>query len=157
MQIQRRDNTLLHFKNKGLHREGESLSNYIANKGFVALFALLAVMHMAWASYEWWWLFSIDRASLPDGMLQFKARWTAPLLTTLAMSAATLSYMVLRNPLGAMRMSLWFAYLAMLAHLVLLNFDPGRQPGSLAHWLPAVALGILAYKITKRYNLSKAD
>ncbi|MCG8668456.1 MAG: hypothetical protein MI867_03515 [Pseudomonadales bacterium] len=133
------------------------MSHYLANKGFIALFAFLAVFHAAWASYEWWWLFNLDRSVLPDGWLQFKVRWTAPLLTTLAMSAATMSYMVLRAPSGAMVMGMWFLYVALLCHLVLMYFDPGRNQEAVGHWIPVIALGILAYKVTKRVSLSNSD
>ena len=129
--------------------------NYIANKGFIALFAMLAVLHFGWGLYEWWWLFQVDRGEIAVGVLQFKVRWTAPLLTTLAMAAVTLSYMVLRRPMQAMVMSLWYLYLAVLIHLGLLYFDPLRNYQMFAHWAPVIVLGILAYKITKRYNLSK--
>lgn len=138
-------------------QEDTILSLYIANKGFIALFALLGVLHLAWAFYEWWWLFDVDRTLLADGVVQFKARWAAPILTTLAMSAITLSYMVLRKPLGAMRMSMWFLYLAMLCHLGLLYFDPLRSHLEPAHWVPVVVLGILAYKITKRLHVSQLN
>lgn len=130
------------------------MKTYLANKGFIALFALLAVLHVAWGAYEWWWLFQVDRSLLPEGVLQFKVRWSAPILTTIAMSAATLSYMVLRTPIGAMRMSMWFLNIALLCHLALLYFDPTRDHQVFGEWVPTIVLGVLAYKITKRVHLS---
>lgn len=131
------------------------MSDYIANKGFVALFALLAVLHVAWGGYEWWWLLQVDRGDIAGSILQFKVRWTAPILTTLAMSAVTLSCMVVRNPVAAMVMSLWYLAIALGCHLGLLYFDPLRNYQAFAHWVPAIALGILTYKIAKRYTLSQ--
>ena len=131
------------------------VSDYLANKGFIALFALLAVLHAAWGLCEWWWLFQVERAQLPDGVLHFKVRWTAPILTTLAMSAITLAFMVHRNPVGSMRMSVWFLSLAVLCHLGLLYFDPLRNQEEFSHWIPAIILGVLSYKITKRVNISR--
>lgn len=131
------------------------MSNYLANKGFVALFALLALLHLAWAFYEWWWLIARAPDAVESGIIQFKARWTAPLLTTLAMSAATLALMVRRKPRDAMVMSVWFVCLAVLCHLGLLVFDPLRNHQLPGHWVPVIALGILAYKVIKRYQLSR--
>ena len=133
------------------------MSYHLANKGFVALFALLAALHVAWAGYEWWWLFHVEPKDALLSLIQFKARWTAPVLTTLAMSSATLSYMVLRNPRDAMVMSVWFSCVAVICHLLLLVFDPARSHQLPGHWLPVIALGILAYKVMKRYQLSRLD
>ena len=131
------------------------MQNDLANKGFIALFALLAAVHMAWAAYEWWWLMHSARGDVVGSIIQFKARWSAPLLTTLAMSAATLSYMVRRQPRSAMVMSVWFVCIAVLCHLGLLYFDPLRNHQLLTHWLPVIALGVLAYKVIKRYQMSR--
>ncbi len=138
-----------------LTEEDCTLSDYLANKGFVALFALLAVLHMAWAFYEWWWLIVRAPGMVESSVIQFKLRWTAPLLTTLAMSAATLSYMVRRRPRDAMVTSVWFVCLAVFCHLALLVFDPLRNHQLPGHWVPVIALGILAYKVIKRYQLSR--
>ncbi|MDX1695425.1 MAG: hypothetical protein R3208_16805 [Ketobacteraceae bacterium] len=131
------------------------MSDYVANKGFIALFALLAALHLVWASYEWWWLIHADASDVAGSIIQFKTRWSAPLLTTLAMSAATLAWMVVRSPRSAMVMSVWFVCIAVLCHLGLLYFDPLRNHQLLSHWVPVIALGILAYKIIKRYQLSR--
>ena len=131
------------------------MSDYIANKGFVALFALLAVLHLAWGGYEWWWLLHVDRGEIAGEILQFKVRWTAPILTILAMTAISLSYRVVRKPVAAMTLSLWYLCIALLCHLGLLYFDPLRNYQAFAHWVPAIVLGILTYKIAKRYMLSQ--
>lgn len=137
--------------------EGVALPSYLANKGFIALFALLGLLHLGWGTYEWWWLFGVDRGDVAGAIVQFKARWTAPILITLGMSAATLSYMVLRAPLGAMVTCLWYLCIAVLCHLGLLYFDPVRDYKDFANWVPVVVLGILAYKIAKRHQLSKSQ